>query len=97
MAGAAGFEPTIADPKSAALPLGHAPPTLDCMAWLDKRSIFAATAGGIEYEPDHDRDDKPDERGKGEHQCARHMLGETPDDRAEREKSDGTKGRAQSI
>jgi hypothetical protein len=25
MAGAVGFEPTVADPKSAALPLGHAP------------------------------------------------------------------------
>src|SRR6266852_6402667 len=26
LAGAVGFEPTVADPKSAALPLGHAPP-----------------------------------------------------------------------
>lgn len=39
MAGAAGFEPAMADPKSAALPLGHAPPWFQCTQAPDKGSI----------------------------------------------------------
>src|SRR5207302_425947 len=51
LAGAAGFEPTIADPKSAALPLGHAPPLYDSRGVQERQSTDLVPVTHLHRDP----------------------------------------------
>ncbi len=69
MAGAPGFEPGIAGPKPAALPLGYAPPSTDCASGLgrsfaeqqDQRNHGEDAGDDQDERTDHERDDAEDD------------------------------------